>query len=125
MQGKLMTLRSSLHAALKAKCGRCGEGDLYNSYLKLKTECDQCGQDYAVADTADGPAFFVGFGLMILLAPFYFILPIADIPFEGKVVGYAVVLAATAGLTYLLLPIAKSILFNLQLHHRAEEAKFE
>lgn len=72
-----------------------------------------------MADTADGPAFFVGFFIMIVLAPFYFILPAAEIPLAAKVMG------ATVGLGYWLLPLAKAALLNLQIYHGAEQAQFE
>lgn len=120
-----MSVSKTLQYSLKKRCGVCGTGKLFDGFLKLKSSCEHCGQDFTVADTADGPAFFVGFGIMIILAPFYFILPIADISITMKVIGYVAVIAATLGLTAWLLPVAKAILFNLQIHHRAEEAQFE
>jgi len=120
-----MSLSMTLKAALRGRCGACGQGKLFDGFLKLKSECPQCDQDFSVADTADGPAFFVGFGTTILFAPFYFILPIADISISAKILGYVAVLAATAALVLWLLPIAKAVLFNLQIHHHAEQAQFE
>jgi len=120
-----MSISAPLKAAFRHRCGVCGEGKLYDGFLKLKPACEHCGQDFTIADTADGPAFFVGFGIMIVLAPFYFVLPIANIPIYAKAIGYVAVLSATAGLTLWLLPLAKAVLFNLQIHHRAEQAQFE
>lgn len=120
-----MSVSVPLKAALRRRCGVCSQGKLFEGFLKLKSSCDHCGQDYTVADTADGPAFFVGFFIMIVLAPFYFILPVAQIPIAAKVIGYGVVLAATVGLAYWLLPLVKAALFNLQIYHRAEQAQFE
>jgi uncharacterized protein (DUF983 family) len=120
-----MSVSVPLKAALRGRCGVCIEGKLFEGFLKLKSSCDHCGQDFTVADTADGPAFFVGFFVMIALAPFCFILPVAQIPIAAKVTGYGIVLAATVGLAYWLLPLAKAALFNLQIYHRAEQAQFE
>ena len=120
-----MSVSVPLKAALRGRCGVCSEGKLFEGFLTLKSRCDHCGQDFTVADSADGPAFFVGFFIMIVLAPFYFILPVAEIPISAKVLGYGVVLAATVGLAYWLLPLAKAVLFNLQIYHRAEQAQFE
>ena len=120
-----MSVSVPLKAALRGRCGVCSQGKLFEGFLKLKSKCDHCGQDFSVADTADGPAFFVGFFIMIVLAPFYFILPVAQISIAAKVIGYSVVLAATVGLAYWLLPLAKAALFNLQIYHRAEQAQFE
>ena len=116
---------SPILAGLRGRCGTCGQGRLFVKYLKLAPSCGHCGQDFSVADTADGPAFFVGFGVLILLAPFYFVLPMFDISLVAKVIGYGAIVAATFGLCLWLLPMAKAVLFNLQLRHRAEEARFE
>jgi uncharacterized protein (DUF983 family) len=43
----------------RGRCPRCGEGALFDGFLKLRAECDRCGLDYGFADPADGPAFFV------------------------------------------------------------------
>ncbi len=43
----------------RGRCPRCGEGALFDGFLKLRSECDRCGLDYGFADPADGPAFFV------------------------------------------------------------------
>lgn len=44
---------------LRGRCPRCGQGHLFQGVLALRKECEVCGLDYAFADTADGPAFFV------------------------------------------------------------------
>lgn len=43
----------------RGRCPRCGEGALFDGFLKLRSQCDACGLDYGFADPADGPAFFV------------------------------------------------------------------
>ena len=48
-----------LECAVKSRCPRCGKGKLFDGFLKLAKRCDVCGLDYAFADPADGPAFFV------------------------------------------------------------------
>ena len=109
---------------LKLRCPRCGEGQLFRSYLKFNDECPACGQDFTVADTADGPAFFVGFLVMILFAPFYFILPMADIGLWLKLGLWIMLLSSMIGLALALLPPFKAVLFNLQVRNRAEEAQW-
>jgi uncharacterized protein (DUF983 family) len=44
---------------MRGLCPRCGKGHLFEGFLTLKPNCDACGLDYAFADPADGPAFFV------------------------------------------------------------------
>ena len=50
---------SSLRAGLTCRCPRCGEGRLFSGFLTIAPECEKCGQSFAFADPADGPAFFV------------------------------------------------------------------
>ncbi len=106
-------------SGLRGRCGTCGEGRLFGRYLTFKDSCDHCGQDFTIADTADGPAFFVGFFILIVFAPFMFLLPIADVSMTLKIVGLAVTMALAIGATLWLLPIAKGIFFNLQIHHNS------
>lgn len=55
---------------LRGRCPRCGEGGLFDGFLRLAPRCPSCGLDYAFADSADGPAvfiiLFVGFAVAAL-----------------------------------------------------------
>ena len=106
-----MANTSPILSGLRLRCGKCGEGKLFSGYLKLMTS----------ADTADGPAFFVGFGVLILLAPFLFLLPMSPLPVGLKILAFVALCGALIGLCMILLPVAKAVLLNLQLHHGAEE----
>lgn len=121
----MTTPSSPILAGLRGRCGTCGEGRLFARYLTFAERCEHCGQDFSGADTADGPAFFVGFLTLIVFAPVYFIMPMAGLPWWGLVIGYALTVAACVGFCLALLPAAKGILFNLQLRHKAREAEFE
>lgn len=110
---------------LRLRCGRCGEGHLFSAYLKLNEACPVCGRDMRSADTADGPAFFVGFGVLILTAPFLFLVPMSPLPLGLKVGAIFLLALVITGLSLWLLPVAKAVLLNLQLHHSAGQAEFE
>lgn len=43
---------------VRGRCPRCGEGHMFDGFLKLRANCEACGLDYSYADPADGPAFF-------------------------------------------------------------------
>ena len=43
---------------VRGRCPRCGEGHMFEGFLKLRPSCEVCGLDYSYADPADGPAFF-------------------------------------------------------------------
>ena len=44
---------------LRGRCPRCGQGRLFEGFLKVTPSCQACGLDLAFADAADGPAVFV------------------------------------------------------------------
>ncbi len=116
---------SPVVSGLGLRCGACGQGRLYAAYLKFNIACPHCGRDMRKADTGDGPAFFVSFGVLIFMAPFMFILPMMSAPVWLRI-GLGVLIAAVMmGLILWLLPVAKAILLNLQLQHNAEEAQRE
>ncbi|WP_428032638.1 DUF983 domain-containing protein [Ancylobacter sp.] len=50
---------SPFECGMRACCPRCGQGKLFDGFLKLAPRCEACGLDYSFADPADGPAFFV------------------------------------------------------------------
>lgn len=51
--------QSPVRVAIRSRCPRCGRGPLFAGFLELAQRCEACGLDYAFADPADGPAFFV------------------------------------------------------------------
>jgi uncharacterized protein (DUF983 family) len=54
-----------LLAGLSGRCPNCGEGFLFEGFLKVAPACEACGYDFSKADSGDGPAVFV-----ILIAGF-------------------------------------------------------
>src|ERR1700754_3688629 len=54
-----------LLAGAAGRCPNCGEGHLFEGFLKVSPVCEACGFDLAKADSGDGPAVFV-----ILIAGF-------------------------------------------------------
>ncbi len=55
-------------AGLKGCCPRCGQGRLFDGFLKVKPSCANCGLDYSFADAVDGPVVFV-----LLIVGFVFV----------------------------------------------------
>lgn len=60
-----MSKPNPLLAGLSGRCPNCGEGFLFEGFLKVAPTCEACGYDFAKADSGDGPAVFV-----ILIAGF-------------------------------------------------------
>ena len=48
-----------LLSGLAGRCPNCGEGHLFEGFLKVSPRCEACGFDLAKADSGDGPAVFV------------------------------------------------------------------
>ncbi len=44
---------------IKGLCPRCGQGKLFDGFLKVKPACASCDLDYKFADAGDGPVVFV------------------------------------------------------------------
>ena len=120
-----MATPSPIITGLRCRCYKCGEGGVFDGYLKLKSACSVCGEDFAKGDTGDGPAFFVMFAALIVFGPFYFLLPLADWPIWGLVLGFLVLTAAMLGFIFWALRPFKAVLLNLQLANKAAPAEFE
>ena len=60
-----MSKPNPLLAGVAGRCPSCGEGFLFDGFLKVAPACEACGYDFAKADSGDGPAVFV-----ILIAGF-------------------------------------------------------
>jgi uncharacterized protein (DUF983 family) len=48
-----------LLSGLAGRCPNCGEGHLFDGFLKVAPSCEACGFDLGSADSGDGPAVFV------------------------------------------------------------------
>jgi len=48
-------------AGVLGRCPNCGDGPLFEGFLKVAPRCTACGFDLAKADGGDGPAVFVIF----------------------------------------------------------------
>ena len=46
-------------AGILCRCPNCGEGPLFDGYLKVSPRCEACGYDLRAADSGDGPAVFI------------------------------------------------------------------
>ena len=116
-----MSGQSTATAALLSRCPRCGKGQLFEGYLRVRPRCESCGLDFSGFDAGDGPAVFVilivGFivagGALVLeaaVSPPYWVHAVVWIP-------------TVAILSVLFLRLAKSTLLVLQYKHQAREGR--
>ena len=54
-----MARANPLLSGAAGRCPNCGEGRLFEGFLKVAPRCEACGFDLAAADSGDGPAVFV------------------------------------------------------------------
>src|ERR1700755_838602 len=54
-----MSQPDTLLSGAAGRCPNCGEGYLFEGFLKVAPKCEACGFDLASADSGDGPAGFV------------------------------------------------------------------
>src|SRR5258705_12100951 len=54
-----MSKPNPLRWGAAGRCPNCGEGHLFEGFLKVAPACEACGFDLAAADSGDGPAVFV------------------------------------------------------------------
>jgi len=54
-----MAKPNPLLSGAAGRCPNCGEGFLFEGFLKVSPACEACGFDLAAADSGDGPAVFV------------------------------------------------------------------
>ena len=113
----------ALAAGLRMRCPQCGQGKVFQSYLKLAQRCPVCGANFAAADAGDGPAVFVVLVVGAIVTPLLFILQFAfHLPGWLSI---SLTFAATIALCLALLPPFKATLFALQWKHKASEARFD
>lgn len=114
---------SPVVAGLTCRCPRCGKGKVFQGFLNLRPRCDQCGLDFSVMDSGDGPAVFI-----ILLAGFIVVFAalITEIVFQPPFWLHAVLwLPLILAVTLLPLRPMKSLMVALQYHHKAAEGRLE
>jgi uncharacterized protein (DUF983 family) len=115
--------RPPLATGMRARCPRCGEGRLFQGFLRLAPRCRACGLDFSFADSGDGPAVFVILIVGFIVAGAALIAEIAySPPIWVHVVlwGPLVLVLCLAALRPL-----KGVLVALQYHHKAEQGRLD
>jgi uncharacterized protein (DUF983 family) len=115
------SLREAIRRGLGGRCPRCGKGALFAGFLTVAPRCDNCGLDFAFADSADGPAFFVmSFaGFVVVLAAL-----VVEVAYQPPYWVHALLwVPLILAMTLLPLRPAKGLLIGLQFHHKAAEGR--
>ncbi len=112
--------RAAVATGLRCRCPRCGQGRLFDGYLRVAERCTVCGLDLQKEDAGDGPAVFIIFILGFLVVPLAFWLETALTP--PIWVHLLVWPPAILGLAVALLRPMKGVLVALQYRHEASDS---
>src|ERR1700760_4741491 len=108
-------------AGLACRCPSCGEGPLFNGYLKVTSTCEACGFDLAKADSGDGPAVFI---ILIVGGVVAFMALYTELAFRPPMWVHLVLwLPLTLILSLVLARPFKGVMLAMQFHNRASEAR--
>ena len=116
-----MSKPNPLLAGLRGRCPNCGEGLLFEGFLKITPRCEACGYDLAKADSGDGPAVFVIMiaGFLVSFAALY-----TEIAYHPPIWVHMVIwLPLTVVLCLALLRPLKGLMVAAQFANRASEAR--
>jgi uncharacterized protein (DUF983 family) len=110
-------------AGLRGRCPRCGEGRLFDGFLKVAPCCAACGLDFGFADSADGPAVFAILIVGCIVAGAALLTEVAYSPpiWLHFVLWMPLVLVLCLGT---MRPF-KGVLIALQYHHKAEQGRLD
>lgn len=110
-------------AGLRGRCPRCGEGRLFDGFLKVKPRCEACELDFDFADAGDGPAVFV-----ILIAGFILLFGMlyVEIKYDPPAwVLFAIFLPLTLVVCLGMLRPLKGLAIGLQYRNKAGQGRLE
>lgn len=106
---------------MSGRCPRCGQGKLFDGYLKVAPKCSRCGLEYSFAEAGDGAAWFV-----MLIAGTLAVAGVLFVELTWQPAYWVHALVAIP--LAVLLPLAilrpiKGVLINRQYQTRAQEGR--
>lgn len=118
-----MPARNPLLSGAVGRCPNCGDGHLFEGFLRVAPLCEACGFDLAKADSGDGPAVFVILvaGFIVAFGALY-----TEIAFRPPVwVTLVIWMPMTLVISLLLLRPFKGVMLAAQFMNKASEARNE
>ena len=109
-----------VRAALRGLCPRCGQGRLFDGFLKVRPECEVCGLDLSTIQTGDGPATFI---MQIAGFVAVFSALVVEINFHPPMWLHLIVwLPMTAGLSLALMRPGRGLMIGLQYRNQVDRS---
>jgi uncharacterized protein (DUF983 family) len=107
-------------AGARGRCPQCGQGPLFQGFLKLHDHCGVCGCSLGASDSGDGPAVFVIIiaGFLVVFAALY-----VEVAYQPPIWVHLVVwLPLTVFVCLGLLRPVKGLMVAAQVANHASEA---
>jgi uncharacterized protein (DUF983 family) len=111
---------SSLSAALKGECPRCGSPGLFAGWISFAHKCRACGLDFDSFNVGDGPAAFLILIVGAIVTVAALVLDAAAVPPWWV---HLIWIPIAATLTIGGLRVAKGWLLAQEYKHRAREGR--
>ncbi len=114
---------SPFAAGLACKCPRCGEGPIFQGFLKPVSRCESCGTDFSWAGNVEGPAVFI-----ILIVGFAIVGAAAAVEsmfHPAPFVHLILWLPSTVILALLLMRPLKATMIAVQFQNKASEGRID
>lgn len=109
-------VRPAMLKGWRRRCPHCGEGHLFEGYLKVKDSCESCGEDFSHHRADDAPSWLTMIIVGHLIAPFMVLVyELFALPVWAHAIGWPVLALA---LVVLLLPGVKGVVVAFQWAHR-------
>ena len=112
--------QSSLEAAVRGHCPRCGAHTLFSGWTSFAERCPACGLDYSTFNVGDGPAAFLIFIVGTLTVVGALVVDGANTPPKKK---HHKKKPNTTALTIGGLRVSKGWLLAQEYKHRAREGR--
>jgi uncharacterized protein (DUF983 family) len=110
---------SPLASGVAGRCPKCGEGLLFEGFIRVSPHCDACALDLAALDGGEGPAVFI---ILIVGALMGFGLVFTELTFEPSVWLHLVIwLPLTVILCLALMRPLKGAMIASQYMNKARE----
>lgn len=105
-------LKPALRKGWSRRCPCCGNGPLFNGYLKVRDSCAVCNQDFTPQRADDGPAYLTILIVGHLMAP---LLMFVFVRFRPEPITMITLFSVfTVALSLFLLPRLKGAMIGLQ-----------
>ena len=105
-------LRPAMLRGWRRRCPACGEGRMFEGYLKVRPTCPSCGEDLSHHRADDGPAYLTILIVGHLMAP---LIMVAFVEFRPSPVVLASAFSAgCVALSLYLLPRLKGVIVGIQ-----------